>query len=749
MNVGWASRVAVLVLVTITVVVSRPGSAEAHAALESSEPAANGLLRSAPEQIVLNFNEPLDTATTAIALVDAAGRELQVGEFSYSNSNRTVAAPPGRLPPGSYTVFWANVSRVDGHRITGSFPFTVLNSDGSLPGGATIGAGATGGSEPAAEPGPVIVRFLALLGLTGIGAAALLLLMASSAATRAATAILAAGAVVLLAATLLEFDGIRETYATAGLADILLDTQAGGYWLARLGIVLMALVLLSFIPDAPRRTAAALGGVTLVYLVTFTATSHAAASPGDGWAQLIDISHSVAAIAWVGAVLGLAFAARLSYREVAWGWWVRRFSLVATTLVGVLLATGILSALVQFDSWAKLTDTRYGVALLVKLGLILLLVGVAGFNAVANRGLWASLDQHRRRLVVTSTAEVVAGIAVFGAAALLTQSVVPRSVIDATSGFDETRQAGTLDARLLVAPNVAGFNTYAVQIEQPSGATVDDADVRLRFALAGAEGGAATLALEPAGSGTYIGEGSYLGIAGDWQVTAEILRSDAGDATTRFEVSPSLPPDLSTAGTWSSPAVALDGRTFASMAIALAGAIALALSLSANGLWPRERQFTTAGFAAITLLAGATFAVLAQDDAEQPAAVAEDATTTAEPTIASGGQTITASDVSAVPVGDGVAILMSLRNAGRYDQLVSVDVEGGGTANIVGARVCGEPPFTGQPGVPIDIPALRTVTLREEGCRIEITGAPDGPLRMQLNFELAEPLTVDVPRGPS
>ena len=749
MNLQWASRVAVLVLVLFAVVMSRPGDAEAHAALESSEPAANGLVRSSPEQVVLNFNEPLDTATTAIALVDAAGRELQVGRFSYSNNNRTVAAPLGNLPPGSYTVFWANVSRVDGHRITGSFPFTVLNPDGSLPGGATIGGGAAGGSEPAAAPAPVVVRFLALLGLTGIGAAAVLLLMASSTAKRAATVILAAGAVVLLAATLLEFDSIRGTYASAGAAEILFDTQAGGYWLARFGIVLMALVLLTFIVDAPRKTAAALGGVTVVYLVTFTATSHAAASPGDGWAQLIDISHSVAAIGWVGAVLGLAFAARLSYREVAWGAWVRRFSLVATILVGVLLATGILSALVQFDSWAKLTDTRYGVALLVKLGLIVLLIGIAGFNALANRGLWANLDQHRRRLVVTSTAEVVAGVAVFGAAALLTQSVVPRSVIDATSGFDETRQAGTLDARLLVTPNVAGFNTYAVQVEEPSGATVDDADVRLRFALAGAEGGAATLPLEPAGSGTYIGEGSYLGIAGDWQVTAEILRSDAGDATTRFEVSPSPPPDLSTAGTWSNPAAALDGRTFASIAIALAGAIALALSVSANGLWPRERQFTTAGFAAITILAGSTWAVLGQDDPQQPAQVTGDATTTPEATLASGGQTIAASELAAVPTGDGLAILMSLRNAGRYDQLVSVEVEGAGAATIVGARVCGEPPFTGQPGIPIDLPALRTVTLREDGCRIEIVGAPEGPLRLQLNFELAEPLTVDVPRGPS
>lgn len=748
MSRRWLACAAILGLIVAAVVAIRPTTVEAHAALESSEPAANGLERSSPEQVVLNFNEPLDTATTAIALVDAAGRELQVGELAYSNNNRTVAAPLGNLPPGSYTVFWGNVSRVDGHRISGSFPFTVLNPDGSLTGGASIAGGAAGGNEPRAKPGPVVVRFLALLGLTGLGAGTVLLLTVPSGAMRATRAILAAGAAVLLAATFLEFNSIRETYASAGISDILIDTQAGGYWLPRLGAVLIALVLIRFAADFPRRAAAAIAASALGYLVTFTATSHAAASPGDGWARLIDITHSVAAIAWMGAVLGLAFVARLSYHEVAWGRWLRRFSLLATILVGVLLATGILSAFVQFDSWAKLPDTRYGVALLVKLGLIVLLIAIAGFNANANRRLWANLAKNRRRLVATSTAEVVAGLAVFGAAALLTQSVVPRSVISASSGFDETRQAGTLDARLVVTPNVAGFNTYVVQVTGPSGATVDDADVRLRFALKGAESGAATLPLDGAGRGTYIGEGPYLGIVGDWQVTAEILRSDAGDATARFKVSPSPPLDFSTAGAWSNPAAALDGRTFASIAIALAGAIGLALSLSADGFRPRHRQLSAAGFAAMSLIAGSSIAVLSQGNSDQPAAFTGDATTSPEATIAS-GQTISASEISAVPIGEGIAVVMSLRNSGRYDRLASVDVEGGGIATVVGARVCGEPPFTGQAGVPIDIPSLGSVRLREDGCRIEIAGATNRPLRLQLNFERAEPLTIEVPRGRS
>lgn len=740
-----AQLLMLLAMALMVGVAVRPSAAQAHAALESSVPAANQLLRSAPGEVLLNFNEPLDTGTTELALVDAAGRVITVGPYSYSNDNRTVAVSLPALSPGSYTVFWANVSKVDGHRITGSFPFTILNQDGSLPGGAFIG-GSSGGSEPSAEPAPALVRFLALLGLTGAGAGAMLLLLASSSASRAARIVIGAAAAVLLAATLLELLGLRQTYSGTSTWDFILSTRTGGFWLARLGVSLLAAVMVTYILDAPRRTATVLGLAILLYLAMFTATSHAAASPGGNWAQAIDIVHSGAAIGWVASVLGLAFAARLTLGDIVWGQWVRRFSLVATGLVAVLLASGVLSALIQFDTPEKLTSTQYGVVLLVKIGLIVPLLGIAGFNALANRSRWVDMATHRRRLIMTGSLEVVAGVVVFGAAALLTQSVVPRSVIDASKGFDDVQAVGAVDLRLVVSPNFAGFNSFVLQVTDASGTPVDDADVRLRFTREGAEAGTATLDLEPVSGGTYIGDGSYLGIVGNWQVTAEVLQANAPDARTRFDVRPSTPPDLTLSGSWANPAAGMPGRQFASIALAFAGAAGIAVTLAARGLVSKRLRLGASACAALVVLGGTGSAMSVQGPSDVPGGTAPVATTSEdESTPRPGDRTLTLSDISAFEREDGVTVvLMTFRNMGRADRLVSISADDASKATVVGARVCGEPPFSGQPGVPIELPSGSTVTLREGGCRLEIVGAPAGYIRLTLEFETAETISMDI-----
>ena len=42
------------------------------------------------------------------------------------------------LDPGLYFVKWSNVSTVDGHNLSGSYPFIVLNPDGTFPAGVTL-----------------------------------------------------------------------------------------------------------------------------------------------------------------------------------------------------------------------------------------------------------------------------------------------------------------------------------------------------------------------------------------------------------------------------------------------------------------------------------------------------------------------------------------------------------------------------------------------------------------------------------
>jgi copper transport protein len=59
---------------------------------------------------------------------------------------------------------------------------------------------------------------------------------------------------------------------------------------------------------------------------------------------------------------------------------VRRFSRVAFGSVVALVATGTYQSWRQLGSWSAFTDTRYGQLLLVKIGLVALLVGIASVS---------------------------------------------------------------------------------------------------------------------------------------------------------------------------------------------------------------------------------------------------------------------------------------------------------------------------------------------------------------------------------
>jgi copper transport protein len=120
-------------------------------------------------------------------------------------------------------------------------------------------------------------------------------------------------------------------------------------------------------------------------LATFALGSHAAAVAGSGWAILGDFVHLVAAALWLGGLLALA--------ALLWQWVrqpavellllrriVRRFSLLATLAVFVLVATGLFSTLVQLPTLADLWRTTYGQLLLLKVLLVFVALGLAWFN---------------------------------------------------------------------------------------------------------------------------------------------------------------------------------------------------------------------------------------------------------------------------------------------------------------------------------------------------------------------------------
>jgi methionine-rich copper-binding protein CopC len=101
------------------------GSAQAHARLESSDPAPSSTLAAAPAAIRLQFTEALEPAFSKIVLRDAAGNDIQLPKPVPDNASPAVLAVA--LPPlagGGYRVQWTAVAR-DGHTTKGEFRFRV------------------------------------------------------------------------------------------------------------------------------------------------------------------------------------------------------------------------------------------------------------------------------------------------------------------------------------------------------------------------------------------------------------------------------------------------------------------------------------------------------------------------------------------------------------------------------------------------------------------------------------------------
>ena len=594
------STALLVVVAVVGALALRPGTALGHAALLRAEPSPNAFLQRPPAQVSLSFAEPIDEKNSGIRMLDARGAEFALPKVQFSRGSLGMTVELPKLGPGIYNVLWANVSSVDGHALRGSYPFTVLKPDGTLPDSTNVVAGLSSDADPPPLADGVAARALSLLGLAIVAAGALLVLLwgnAGRGARRGLERTVYFGAAVLLAATLLNLATIRDAYSSTALMDLVLRTPSGGYWLTRLGVVLLIGVAGTFLAEAPRRTSAAVLGVSGIYVWAYTATSHAAAGSGSAWARGLDFLHGATALLWIGAVIGVAVSARLLQRKGKYRELLPRFSLLASILVFVLLATGVFSSFVEIDTPSKLWETRYGVTLLVKLGLIAPLLLVAAYNArIGRKRLIALAPGEPRRFIATAALEIGLGLAVFVTAAALTQTTVSKSVVDTGSAkpYDQTSTANDLSVNLNIDPNRTGVNTYRVTTSA-NGKSVEVDRVRLTFRYKDDQTvGPSTLTLAPGGSGSYLGQGPFLTLEGGWRVEVEVRRQNADDAKAFFDVRPAgaQVSDLNRRGQWDNPTPGLGWNELGGLVLLVIG-FGIALLRS-----PLRRLGRTAGWAA-------------------------------------------------------------------------------------------------------------------------------------------------------
>ncbi|WP_405796479.1 copper resistance CopC/CopD family protein [Streptomyces longwoodensis] len=392
-----ARTLVLLFLAAVAALLVGAGPAAAHAALTGSDPAQGTVVDTAPTQVSLTFSEKVATTDGSLRVLDPKGKRVDTGKPANVSGTTYAVQLHAGLPDGTYTVTYQVVSE-DSHPVSGAYTFSIgAPSRTSVPvSGQEVGGGVVGGLYG-------FGRYLSYAGyivLVG-GAAFVLACWPRGTSVRAVQRLVVSGWLALTAATLFLLL-LRGSYTGSGkVADIfdldllgdVLQTKTGAALVSRLLLLAAAALFIAVLfgaydkrDDEEKRDLTfglAIGGAVVAagLAASWAMAEHASTGLQPGIAMPVDVLHLFAVATWLGGLATLLVALyRAPADQPVEASAVRRFSTVAFGSVVALVATGTYQSWRQLGSWSAFTDTRYGQLLLVKIGLVALLVGVASIS---------------------------------------------------------------------------------------------------------------------------------------------------------------------------------------------------------------------------------------------------------------------------------------------------------------------------------------------------------------------------------
>jgi copper transport protein len=507
----------------VVLVLATPAVASAHAYLTHTSPLPNAILAASPRRVALTYDEAVEPRFAIISVTDAAGHQLTTAPVSRLPSNPDTLFVPLKphLPRGWYLIYWRAIS-VDGHPVQGAYTFAVGPEPGPPPQFAIPNI-----SETATTPNLLAARWIMFLSvMVSIGLFAFRMLIARPLMARVeetnlrpvtiAFCVMAAVGVIAIPTYLdiaTSINSLRSPFAVGQLVPLFRVTAFGRAYVDMeiCYVLFVAAAALALWVDRPLRrqrsiaellsVTGALVGAAAVLLVPGLA-GHAAQTAPRGLSLLLDWCHLISGSIWLGGLVGLlvVWATLPAGRRVAGlGVCVPRFSNVALASVLVLLATGVGATVIHIPILAALWQTSYGVAILVKIGLLAAAMLLGAVNLLRSKPrLVAATTQPgigepaARLLRRTVSGEVILASSAVLAAAILSSLAPPSSALaqldSALATVGPSRVASTVTQngytfRVLVNPNkVAQENSFALQITR-HGQPVTGADVKLTFEM--------------------------------------------------------------------------------------------------------------------------------------------------------------------------------------------------------------------------------------------------------------------------
>lgn len=545
---------AAFVAVALVAATAGSGRVSAHAELLSVEPADGATVESSPDEVVLTFSERVSLAGGSARVLSDDGETVS-GDPAVVDT--TVRIPiEGALAVGTYTVSYQLIS-ADSHRVGGATIFNVGEaSSGAVYEDVASGRGGVAWPIDASTSALVAIEYGAALMAAGLWFFGIVLgrfrpddqVADRWRAWVAGSAVVGAvSACAVVPGRLLRAGGGVDALRDDEFVSSLLRGPIGQSTAVVATCLLVVGVVVSARPSvlvSPSRWL--IGIVSLGAFVGFALDGHSRALRP---AVMIpaDVVHGAAAAWWLGGVAGLVILVGRDPGGVHMSRIVKQYSKVAVIAVGVVSALGVLMGWVVLPDVAALGGTRYGITLLVKASLVVVVIGIAAFNhfvvvprlpddsAVstdAGRTVWSVL-------AATVRIEAVLLLIVVGATAILASqspneaSAAPGST-DGNSGGEPIALALSQGAGEVYLDRVP-TRTGSVQIEllvMDADGTVIQSDVSPEVTITneGAHVGPLELTAHLIRAGTYhlIGQ---VPLTGTWRLDVRVRVSDFVSAT--------------------------------------------------------------------------------------------------------------------------------------------------------------------------------------------------------------------------
>lgn len=430
-----------LLFAAVGVLLSGAVPVSAHAALTGSDPQQGSVVQDAPDQVSLTFSEKVAMSDGAVRVYDPKGKEADTGKVTDLGGNSYSVGLHSGLPNGTFTVTYQVVSAdshpVSGAFTfsVGAPSKTTVAVPEQQAGGGVVG-GLYGFARYLSYAGFIVLvggaAFVLACWQRGAGVRPVQRLVVTGWLTLTTATL----SMLLLRGSYTGSGRLGDVFDLDLLSQVL-QTKTGAALVSRLLLLAAAALFVAVLfgayarrdeeieeieqveqveEESRKREEAgeaasvpesqeedkgedededdeddgsfrrdltlglAIGGgvVSTGLAASWAMAEHASTGIQTGISMPVDILHLLAVAAWLGGLATLLVAlfrapADAQIETEA----VRRFSRVAFGSVLVLTATGVYQSWRQVGTWSALTGTSYGQLLLVKIGLVAVLVGIA------------------------------------------------------------------------------------------------------------------------------------------------------------------------------------------------------------------------------------------------------------------------------------------------------------------------------------------------------------------------------------